>query len=30
VPGHQDVHVQLPLEHRQGVQVAPWNNLMFG
>lgn len=30
VPGHQDVHVQLPLEHRQGVQVAPWNNLVFG
>lgn len=30
VPSHQDVHIQLPLEHRQGVQVAPRNNLMLG
>jgi hypothetical protein len=29
VPGHQDVHIQLPLEHCQGVQVAPGNNLTF-
>jgi hypothetical protein len=30
VPRHQDVHVQLPLQHRQGVQVTPWNNLGVG
>lgn len=29
VPCDEDVHVQLPLEHRQGVQIAPWNNLMI-
>ena len=29
VSRHQNIHVQLPLQHRQRVQVSPWNHLCF-
>jgi len=28
VPANQNIHIQLPLDGRQGLKIAPWDHLM--